>query len=395
MTQDAKKIPKYGTWAGGRTYVLKDGSTAYIIRRMVKGKSYNITLDAKSLADAETELSRFLDDPTTYQTKSDRQEQLAQQRLAHEQARVALSKDLIAAFLAYLKSAGRTDEYRADASRYLNQWRGDLGTTDLRSLDAKTTKRLLTARPAKKYRAIVFKSCCSWLVNEGLLDANENPGRHLKVPPSHRKHDAKGYSIATIERLYRALSSQYIRDALCLRALTGMHGSELERLASGQGKLEVLSGQEPIAATATFLHKTGEPHRVSLDAQGLAAAQRLIARGSAPAVSSIQEATEQAAKDAQDPSLAEINFGAIRHSVGTWLAEVGEIVTPSGKGLPVELIAQALGHKSTRTTKLHYLSVKVPPLYRTPIRLEHPNDPPLERNAANAPTDNVIALRPG
>ena len=110
----------------------------------------------------------------------------------------------------------------------------------------------------------------------------------------------KGYSMRDVERIYAAISGwesarygwkgtgrvtevQCVRDVLMLHAKCGMHGTEIDRLARGEGKVKVLQGQGAIAGTITFIHKSGRVHVQSVDAQALAAAMRLQARGSAPA----------------------------------------------------------------------------------------------------------------
>lgn len=81
----------------------------------------------------------------------------------------------------------------------------------------------------------------------------EDPTVSLKVPVTRPEKAVreKGYSIETAERLYRALSGwefknfnredtrrttdvQCVRDVLCIHAKTGMHGTEIERLARGE-----------------------------------------------------------------------------------------------------------------------------------------------------------------
>ena len=34
-----------GKWKGGRTYVTRDGRTVYVLRKMLGGKNFSITLD--------------------------------------------------------------------------------------------------------------------------------------------------------------------------------------------------------------------------------------------------------------------------------------------------------------------------------------------------------------
>ncbi len=360
-------------WLGGRVYATAEGDRRWIIRKTVDGVSYNLTLEAESEEAALLEYRAFRANPAEYAAA-----------LRGEQERsdsVRLDEKAVGDFLKYLKAAGRSAGYVVTLRCYLAAWDEALRGRDLRYLDAKTTKRLLAAWEAgRKHRIIAFKSFCSWLVEKGELDPAESPGRFLTVPASRRTHEVKGYSIEAVEKLYARLPTQFLRDTLRLLASSGMHLSEINRLAKRDGTVRDLEGYGDIAGTITFKHKTGRLHIISLDAKALAAAKRMQERGKAPSSTAILEVVDRIRQKAGDNSLERIAFGAIRHSRSTWLAECGEEYHPAGKGLPVETIARSLGHTSARTTMLHYLSVQVPPMLRVPIRLEHPDDPPLEKS---------------
>lgn len=98
----------------------------------------------------------------------------------------------------------------------------------------------------------------------------------------------KGYSMRDVECLYAAIQGweskkyswkgtgrvtdvQPVRDVLMLHAKCGMHGTEIDRLARGEGKVKVLQGQGAIAGTITFVHKSG---RVPRAVRGCAGAGR-------------------------------------------------------------------------------------------------------------------------
>ncbi|RKH20143.1 hypothetical protein D7X74_04920 [Corallococcus sp. CA047B] len=360
-------------WSGGRTYTATDGSARWIIRKTVAGVAHNVTLDVRSEAEALAELAAFRRNPAAYRTASQERQDEAQQAQEDAAQAVFLDEDRARRFLQHLKASGRSDEYLKSTRSYLAAWATALADKDLRAVTGPALKKTLaTWDTGKKWRIIVFKSFTSFLQDAGELDPMVNPGRFLKVPPARRNHELKGYSIEHVQKLYAALGSQAIRDVLCLQAKTGMHGTEVNRLASGDGKITVLKDQGEIAATVTFKHKTGKRFTLSLDAQGLAAAKRLQARGSAPDRQTIREAVERVGART---GLEFIHFGAIRHSFATWLVERGRIYNPKGGGLSLEAVAQALNHSSTRTTALHYVSATVPPMYVVPIRLEHPEDP--------------------
>jgi hypothetical protein len=50
-------------------------------------------------------------------------------------------------------------------------------------------------------------------------------------------------------------------------------------------------------------------------------------------------------------------------------------VRPKSGGLPLAAVAAVVGHHSANTTKRFYENVKVPPMIKIPIKLEHPEDP--------------------
>ena len=77
-----------------------------------------------------------------------------------------------------------------------------------------------------------------------------------------------------MERHFAEVNSQGVRDVLVLRCLTGMHHSEVERIARGECELrEVNGGKSGIVAVVRFLHKSQYEHVQSLSAQAYAAAK--------------------------------------------------------------------------------------------------------------------------
>jgi integrase len=243
----------------------------------------------------------------------------------------------------------------------------------------------------RKNRITALKSFASWLREQGALSLAEDPTVSLKVPVTRpeKAMREKGYSIETTERLYRAINGweytnfrqettrrttevQCVRDVLCIHAKTGMHGTEIERLARGEGKVAVLEESGEIAATVTFIHKSGNVHRQSIDRQTLAAVQRLQERGAAPVDSHIRRVVGRACKEL---GIEPVRLGEYRHSFVTWASECGQEVRPKSGGLPLTAIAAVVGHHSASTTKRFYDNVKVPPMIKIPIRLEHPEDP--------------------
>ncbi|ATB30423.1 hypothetical protein MEBOL_003884 [Melittangium boletus DSM 14713] len=374
-----------GRWKGGRTFNGKDGRPVFVLRKMVQGRAYTVYLDARSETEAEAELALFLRDPEGYRTRQEA-------RQLKQEAAVYLTAETVGRFLESMRNAGTTARYVGNVGFYLATWAEALAGRDLRTVSLQELLRELARHPTgRKNRITALKSFASWLREQGALSLAEDPTVSLKVPVTRpeKAMREKGYSIETTERLYRALSGwefknfnqeatrrmtdvQCVRDVLCIHAKTGMHGTEIERLARGEGKVAVLEEPGEIAATVTFIHKSGNVHRQSIDRQTLAAVQRLQARGAAPVDSHIRRVVGRACKKL---GIEPVRLGEYRHSFVTWASECGQEVRPKTGGLPLAAIAAVVGHHSANTTKRFYDNVKVPPMIKIPIRLEHPEDP--------------------
>lgn len=405
-----------GSWDGGRTYQTKDGRTVWVLRRGAGGR-VQITLNVRTEDDAKAELALYNRDPDAYVAAA--ADRATDARFAQADGPVRVDARTIDRFIKALQAEGLTERYVGNVEYYLAAWSHDLKGRDLRRVSVRELNTVLdsyprevrdpdTGRPvvlaaARKHRISALKSLTAWLRKRGELVPADDASLSLQVPPPRPEKarrfaagGAKGYSIAQIERLYAALDGwpskkfgwkgterrvdvQCVRDVLLLHAKTGMHATEIERLARGEGRLDQLAGQGGIAGTITFIHKHGGVHVQSVDAQAVAAVKRLQARGSAPVDSYIRKVVQRAADKL---GMKTIRFGELRHSFVTWARECGEEVRASEGGLSLDAIAAAIGHQSVRTTSRHYDQTKVPPMIRIPIRLVHADDPPV----ADAPT---------
>ncbi|WNZ59119.1 hypothetical protein QEG98_23780 [Myxococcus sp. MxC21-1] len=412
-------VPRWSEkkWKGGRTYLTKDGETVYVLIRQMKALREAglpprpvITLGAVSERQAEAELALYLRDPVAYVRARAKPGETSQP--AQEDSAVYLDEAAVAKFLAYLRKEGRTERYIRNVGFYLAAWAEDLAGKDLRDVQLQGLLKILSSYPrkskdpdtgkeviqkaARKHRITALKSFTAWLREvEAVLPQSQDPTLALKVPaarPEKARRAAiggkKGYEIRDIERLYAAISPwrskkfgwtakdvpdvQSVRDVLLIHCKTGMHATEIERLARGEGKVRVVKDQGEIAATITFIHKSGRVHVQSIDMQTLAAVRRLVVRKAAPVDSYIRKVVKKAADSLDmDP----IRFGELRHSFVTWARECGEEVRPKSGGLSLEAVAAAIGHQSIRTTVRHYDNTQVPPMVKIPIKLMHPQDP--------------------
>ena len=160
-----------------------------------------------------------------------------------------------------------------------------------------------------------------------------------------------------------------------LAARCGLHQSEIDRISSGKGIIKQVAGQGEIAGTIRFVHKNTSEHTISVDAQGLASAKRLQAKGSAISESFLRVTLAHASRKAG--LAASISPGELRHSFITWCREAGREVRPKLGGASLEAIAGVVGHHGTRTTRNVYLGAHVPLMIVVPIELTHPDDPKL------------------
>lgn len=360
-----------GKWKGGRVATGADGEHVYVLERMVARRRYAITLDVASEREALAELALFLRDPAAYETASAAKAKQEAHKAAVERDKLLLDAELVGRFLKHLKGKERSAKYVDDTKRYLATWAEHLGERDLRQLELKDLKRALdNMEGARQQRIAAIKSFFSFLrAEEGLLKTAEDATLDLKVPQSTPEKNTrkKGYSMEHVEKIFAAVEDPLVRDVILVRAKTGMHGSELRRLAKGAGVLTKLDGKTAIAGTLTVRHKNRTQHTQSLDADTFAALARIMKAGRIPDDKQINQAIDAAAKRVR---VKPIRLGELRHSFVTWAKTHGTLVKPADAGLPLEAIADVIGHKDARTTKRFYDGTEVPPLILVPLKLQ-------------------------
>lgn len=369
-----------GSWAGGRVREV-DGRKVWVIeRRIGSGQRKVVTLNVAGERDANAELALFLRDPNAYRTR--------RESAQVSTGAVRLDDETLKAFGAYVAAEGLSEGYRTQIlEKYLAEWGEALGRRDLRTVSlGELQKHLDRWKTARHHRIVALKSLTSWLRETGRLRRAEDPTLDLKVPQARPEKSvrAKGYALSQVERVYAEIPSQLLRDTLCLRAKTGMHDTEIARIARGEAVLKRLDDPSGIAGTITFSHlKAGKIHVVSVDAQTFDAAARIQARGTPlsrnaakisldRAVKRLREAEPNAERRKQIPN---IHPSELRHSFATWARASGSVVRPTEGGVPLAEIAAVLGHTSARTTKVFYEGNEVPPMVTVPLRLAHPSDP--------------------
>jgi integrase len=397
-----------GTWPGGRVRRLDDGMLRYyLIRRLGSGVRKSIALDVRIAPDPRTptgvpvdpppaamaELALFNRDPGGYKTRT----QQAGEDLARAGTGTRLTDTLLEEFLLHcderVKRGDLTEQYKKQIlAPYLGQWVKALGGRDIRSVTLLDLKRTLkgwqvkadgrTWIPAEHKRVIVLKALTAWMREEKGLRRQDDPTLDLKTPEivPEKSVRAKGYPMRVVERVYAELGPQEVRDVFLMRAKTGMHDTEIDRLARGEGVLRpVREDPSGIAGVIAFPHlKKKQGHSLSVDAQTLAAAERLQLRGRGVTRMILKRAVDRACAAAKvEPA---IHPGQLRHSFATWATTVGEEVhAQNQRGVDLTKVAERMGHLGKRTTAMFYvdLNVSVPMMVKLPLRLVHPEDPPL------------------
>lgn len=383
-----------GKWDGGRVRITSKGERVWVIER----KGQTVSLNVHSERDARAELALFLRDPAEYVTSRKQ----AKARQAASPRAFRLDGATLDEFSEHCEARVRSGDLSAPYFKhtlvpYLQAWAKEIGSRDLRDVPRAELNSIKAKwKTAEHKRVVALKALTAWAREVGKLDRKDDPTFDLKLPEvkSARPLGERAFPAETIEAFYAALTNytyvpgwgddapegeptatvdlQPVRDVFVLRAKAGLHHSEIERLARGEGRIRVLEDEGEIAAVLIFPHKRGDAHAVSVDKQTLAAAQRLQARGKAPN----RVATSRAAARVVEahPKLEGFTFEALRHSFVT-LGTRGRVVMPRGGSVPIEVLSQVAGHRSTATTKRHYLDEFVPPMVVLPLALVNADDP--------------------
>lgn len=372
-----------GRWEGGRIRVTDKGKRVWMIERSIDGRRYAISLRVTNISGALAELALFNRDPRSYAG------QLDEKASVHQP--LVLNDVLVDRFMAWARDPAQQlshDYVEHILDAYLRQWvrkLAALGCSDLLRVSTVQLRQALSTWPtAKKHRVIALKALASWLRDNGFLSSQTDPTLDLKSIKGKRKRteeEAKAYDLRDVQTVYRAVLHQGIRDRITLCFGHGVHLSELERYARGEGRLRSVGPWEacPIVGTLRLAHKSGEWHTISLNAQGFAAAQRIGAEGPR----SRSWCYQHLADVARQNNLPHLLLGSGRHSFTTWCRTPGMGVVkvePPQPAVSLEDVAAVTGHRSVSTTRFHYDEADhIPHLLELPLRLVNPDDPPLDQ----------------
>lgn len=337
-----------GTWEGGYVSRGRSGRLTYFIERSVGGFRYHVSTRCHERRAALRQLDRFESDPNGFRPEG-----------APREAQLALRKELIDRFKKWqIDEKGNTRKHANAMCRRLGEWMVDLAGVDLR----KATLRediipALNRRGAnRKARIIALKSFYGWMRKvEHLLTKNDDPTMgDLPVPPARpEKHERrKVVPFETVQAVLQKLPPRYV-DALLVVANTGMHVTEFERFIRADESEIVIQRSGATIAGLRVRHKNKRMHAYSVTSQdALDAATRLRASRTVPRRLNTALADACAAAE-----VTRFTFGVMRHSVATWLEELG------GDG------SRLLGHLDKKTTDKFYADVRVPHLAVAPPAL--------------------------
>lgn len=343
-------MPRWaGKWKGGRYYLDASGRPVYFIER--RGRSVRLTTHDAELALGE--LARFLADPEAYCRPPPDVE---------PPAPVFITSERISLYLASIRDA--VMDHRKARRAYLVAW-GKKGI-DLRTVDRRTLRtKLAEFDGGYNGRTEALNAFARFLVREGDLTAWKP--LVCEIAPESTRAERVAYSLEELRAKYAGITRQDVRDVFRVRLATGMHHTEIEQLAGArvyQGPMpdrgagiRVLEGDHTIRGVLQFKQKTKPRHRVSVTADVLAAAMRL--RAGVPDRELVWE------------KLKPLVPSNLRHTYITLAGEVGEWVTYTAKGVPLDQIQQVVGHRlGSKVTTSHYDKLQVPPMIALPLAFD-------------------------
>jgi integrase len=378
-----------GKWAGGRIALLKSGKRRWVLERRWQGRQHTIPLlKVRDEEGAAAALYAWTGDPAGFIDRH-----LDKQR--RDRGAVTGAVLLTVADLAALT----VDQTRRHLSpRYIHstkkhgvEWLAAFRGVDLRGVSRAEVHAVLNKLGGNQLKRILaIKAICAYLVKQGRLDPALSPARFVRMPVvvPERSVRSKGYSPDTLAAIYSHIVSQDVRDAFRLQCFTGMHGTEVARIAASgladalgvapQARLTRLAPADDgygtaIAGTVTVWHKRGSPHTISLDAPAFGAALRLQRLGKAPRQDRMWRQLKAASKLA---GVVQVRAGELRHSLVS-IGQRGTWTYPTGVGIGVDELATVTGHRSSSVTRRFYDNQAVPRMLLLPLQLTHPADPAL------------------
>ena len=342
-----------GRWLGGRFYVDTDGQKVFFIERRADGVQRSVRLRTHDEREAGAELALFMRDPGAY---------CAPKVPTHAGPLepVLITTDRINLYLESIH--GTVKDHREARFSYLLGWQ--LHDLDLRTVDRRALRAALTRFDGgHRGRVETINAFARFLVREGDLTA-WNPLINTREADTTLRAPREAYSVKQLTDSYARLPAGSVRDLFIVRAMTGLHHTEIaqlvrcgettEALPDGGAWVRRLDGRHEIKGVLQVMHKSRHRHRQSVDGQTLEAALRL--RAHVPDRVTVWEA------------LAPLVPSNLRHTFITLSGEVGKLVTYKAAGVDRARIAQTVGHRAGSTmTADRYDKLQVPAMIKLPI----------------------------
>ena len=371
----ATKMTFVGKWEGGRIALLSGGRRRWYLERRWHGRQMALSLSGvRDDRGAMARLVAFQHDPAGFMERY-RDRRRRERGLVHDA--VVLNQEHLDGLKVEQLRRELAPRYIHSCQKHGIEWVRHLAGSDLRELGRLEVQKLLQKHDGSNQhkRVLALKALCRYLVDTGLLDPALNPARHVRMPSQRPEKSVKpkAADAASLPACYRHIPSQDVQDVFRIRLETGMHGSEIDRIAASfiakvpLARLDPVDGAEEIAGVVLFIHKGCHQHRISLGAAAWAAAFRLQRLGKGPRQDRIGRQLKVASERAGLGSDF-VRAGSLRHAFVSH-GQRGRLAYVTGTGVSVEELVEVTGHKSSRTTRRHYDEALAPRRLILPFEL--------------------------
>lgn len=334
-------------WLGGPIRWGVKGPT-FVIERWVNGRHFHVSTKCRTERAALKELEKFEQSPLDYRRTRNQQN-----------TGLVLTPALIAEYLEWMNSEELSAPYIREHKRHLGEVMVALEGRDFRRIGFVALREIIDSfgKVAKWNRTKTVKAFASWLRrHKGALPRAEDPTLDLlnpvQAPEKSRRRKAMDWEL--VDRAIPLMKNPEIRDIAVVLRSTGAHISEIMRFAEGVGGLHGAADWQTdvlgnlLLRTKTDMRKKQEASHVIaiVDADVMAALQRIRARGKAPSRGAILVSDEQVSEQMGE----RFAMGSNRHSVATWLAKDNRSAID---------IKDLLGHTTTKMAERVYIDLGI------------------------------------
>lgn len=235
----------------------------------------------------------------------------------------------------------------------IRRWHADLasaparirGKDAVRPLDTKDPEAMRRRKSTANRILTVLKAGLNYAFRDGVVD-DDTAWRRVTPFPNVDAPRVRFLSVPEAKRLVNAASPD-LRKLMRGALLSGARYGELTALR--------VEDYDPAAGTIYIRDsKSGKPRHIPLNEEGQGFFEEVSAGRTHDDILFLRENDTPWGKSQQSRPLKEaaakaklkdVSFHVLRHTYGSFLA---------AKGVPLQVIASALGHADTRTTEKHY-----------------------------------------